>query len=196
MPPQLENLAWNAKAIEKLPAHVASVMHQDLAATTAKIAAPYQAHLARVGGAPEDAVKQALIAFVVTRYDGNSKWDHQERTKSPPGDLPAEGYKIFSGKAHCATCHTPPLYTDFREHDLGFQKIGATRSLRGAYGRHSFFLAASALTMDQVIDFYLEDHPKTELAKFTLTGSERAALVEFLGALDGNVPAPIMQPVP
>jgi mono/diheme cytochrome c family protein len=195
MPPQLENLAWNAKAIEKLPAHVAAVMHQDLATTAPKLAGPYQAHIARVGGTSDEAVKKALVAFVITRYDGNSPWDHEERTAKPSDDT-AAGYKIFNGKGRCATCHTPPLYTDFRQHDLGFTNIAATRSLRGCVGRNSFFLAESSLTLSNVLDFYMEDHPKTELHKITLTGPEQAQLLTFLAALSGGVPTTILQPLP
>ncbi|HEX7703628.1 MAG TPA: cytochrome c peroxidase [Kofleriaceae bacterium] len=194
MPPQLENLAWNVKAIEKLPAHVAEVMHPDLA----KLAGPYQAHIARVGGTPDEAVKKALVAFVITRYDGNSPWDHEERTepRSIRSDDAAAGYKIFNGKGRCATCHTPPLYTDLREHDLGFTNIAATRSLRGCARRGSFFLAESAITLQNVLDFYLEDHPKTELHKIALTGPEQAQLLTFLAALSGDVPTTILQPLP
>jgi cytochrome c peroxidase len=195
MPPQLENLAWNPHAIETLPAHVAAAMHQDLATTTPKLSAAYQAHIARVGGTPDEAVKKALIAFVITRYDGNSPWDHEERTAKPSDDA-AAGYKLFNGKARCASCHTPPLYTDQRKHDLGFTTIAATRSLRGAAKRNSFFLAESAITLDNALDFYMEDHPKTELHKIVLTGPERSQLLDFLAALSGDVPTTILQPLP
>jgi cytochrome c peroxidase len=195
MPPQLENLAWNPQAIAALPAHVADAMHQDLATTAPKLAAAYQAHIARVGGTPDEAVKKALIAFVITRYDGDSAWDHEERTAKPNNDA-AAGYKIFNGKGRCASCHTPPLYTDFRKHDLGFTVIAATRSLRGASKRNSFFLAESAITLENVLDFYTEDHPKTELHKITLTGPEQLQLLTFLDALSGDVPTTILQPLP
>lgn len=196
MPPQLENLAWNPHAIATLPAHVATAMHQELGASTAKLAAPYRAHIARVGGTPDEAVKKALIAFVITRYDGNAPWDHEERTAKPRDDAAAAGYKIFNGKGRCATCHTPPLYTDFRQHDLGFTTVTATRSLRGASRRKSFFLAESAITLQNVLDFYMEDHPKTELHKIALTAPEQAQLLEFLAALSGDAPTTFLQPLP
>jgi cytochrome c peroxidase len=198
MPPQLENLAWNAHAIEHLPAHFANVMLQDLATAATQIERipGYQAHIARVGGTPAQAVEQSIIAFVITRFDGNSPWDHQERTKSPPGDLAAEGYKIFTGKGRCATCHTPPLYTDLREHATGFATPRITRSLRGSAERKTFFFYAQAVTLDDVIDWYSADHPGSELHKIALAPPERAALLAFLKALTGTVPTAFLQPLP
>ncbi|MEO8844686.1 MAG: cytochrome c peroxidase [Kofleriaceae bacterium] len=200
LPPQIENLAWNPRAIETLPAHVADVMHQDLATAAAKLAVPYEAHLARVGGSPAEAVEQALVAFVVTRFDGNSPWDHQERAAAKPvreAEVDAAaGYKIFTGKGRCATCHTPPLYTDFRSHDLGSQTHNVTRSLRGASQRKSYFLADSAHSMTAVLEFYMADQRHNELHKLVLSGPEQVQLLAFLGALSGDVPTTILQPLP
>jgi cytochrome c peroxidase len=199
MPPQIENLAWNPHAVETLPAHVADVMHQDLATAAAKLAGPYQAHITRVGGTPAEAVKKALVAFVITRFDGNSRWDHQERAGKPVGETEvdaAAGYKIFAGKGRCATCHTPPLYTDFRTHNIGFETNNVTRSLRGTTHRKSYFLADSAHSMQAVLDFYMEDQSKTELHKLVLTGREQIQLLTFLDALSGDAPTTILQPLP
>lgn len=198
MPPQLENLAWNAHAIEKLPAHFAEVMHQDLATAATQIEhiPGYQAHIARVGGTPEQAVKQAIVAFVLTRYDGNSPWDQRERGKVAPHDVAVEGYKIFIGKGQCATCHTPPLYTDLREHETGFATPRVTRSLRGCGERKAFFFYAKAVTLDEVLDWYSADHPGSELHKIALTAQERTALKAFLNELSGTVPTAFLQPLP
>ncbi|HEY0253339.1 MAG TPA: cytochrome c peroxidase, partial [Kofleriaceae bacterium] len=109
--PQLVNLAWNSAAIAKLPAHVADVMHRAIAA-------------------PDIA---ALSAFVVTRYSGDSVWDHLERGTPAKDDPIVLGYKLFNSKG-CAVCHTPPLYTDLRSHDSG-EGAKPTRGLRGVAQR-------------------------------------------------------------
>jgi cytochrome c peroxidase len=191
MPPQIENLAWNVASVtEKLPAHFTATMGRDLAAV--ELAPGYAPYVARVGADP---VKGSLLAFVLTRYDGDSAWDHQERGNSEPGDLAAAGYKIFVGKGRCATCHTPPLYTDFREHDVDFETKSPTRSLRGCAERKSFFRSEESITLDQVLDWYTDDHPKSELHKLTLAPQERLALLTFLGALSGKAP-PVRSPAP
>ncbi len=197
-PPQLENLAWNPRAIERLPAHIAAEMGQDLAHTAAIIAAVpgYQPHLARVGGTPEQAVTKALTGFVLTRYDANSPWDHQERAAATAKDPVANGYRLFIGKAKCGTCHLPPLYTDARDHDTGFGTATQTRSLRGVGKRAALFSDGSAHSLDEALNHYTTDHPKTELVKINLSAGERADLIAFLGALTGDVPTALFQPLP
>jgi cytochrome c peroxidase len=203
--PQLENLAWNPAALAKLPAHVAAVDGQDLATIAAHLATipGYQAHLARVGGTAvsQPAIAAAVIgrglaAFVLTRYDGNSPWDRLERTPAPPKTDPiVAGYKVFAGKGGCAVCHTPPLYTDLREHATGRAKPSVTPSLRSVAERRDFF-TDNVTPLEATLDYYAADHPGSELKKVTLTAQERTNLLAFLHALSGEVPTAIMPSLP
>ncbi|CAN5355144.1 cytochrome c peroxidase [soil metagenome] len=197
-PPQLENLAGNPRAIASLPAHVVAEMGQDLASASSVLAAVpgYQAHLARVGGSPEAAIKQALTGSVLTRYDANSRWDNQERGAATAQSSISNGYRLFVGKARCGTCHTPPMYTDSRDHDTGFGTPTQTRSLRGVAKRAELFSDGSAHSRDEALTHYTTDHPKTELVKLTLSAQERTDLLAFLDALTGVVPSPLLQPLP
>src|SRR5262245_15299435 len=126
--PALVNLAWT-KAFgwdgryltfaDHLPSHLKGQLGDPLETVVPRLAAApqYKAHFARLGGEPQAMVVQALEAYVLTRYEGNSAWDRMERTAlSKAGTASADpivaGYKLFVGKGQCAVCHTPPLYTD------------------------------------------------------------------------------------
>ena len=103
----------------------------------------------------------ALTAYVLTRYEGDSPWDRAERLPHPPADA-AAGYKLFAGKAGCAHCHAPPLYTDLTPH-AGVR----TPTLRGVAKRRSDLETAM---MHKGVDV-------------TLSATEKSALVAFLQAL-------------
>ena len=197
-PPELENLAWNPRAIAAFPAHFAKEMGQDLdgAANAIEAVPGYRAHLERIGGGRDEAVTKALVGFLLTRYDAGSPWDHQERSAATSKDPVANGYRLFIGKARCGTCHTPPLYTDGRDHDTGFPTPTATRSLRGVARRAAFFSDGGAHTLGEALDNYTKDHPKTELVKVTLSAQERTDLLAFLETLTGVVPTAMLQPLP
>jgi cytochrome c peroxidase len=208
----LANLAWQ-KAFgwdgrytsldEQLGKHIAG----QLGAPIGDLAADptYAAHLARAKVTPE----AALAAYVVTRYEGDSAWDREEG--GPKGEH-AAGYALYMGKAQCAVCHPPPLYTDGGFHRLGLiashdegrgrvdpkqQGAFATPTLRGATRRPAFFHDGSAATLDAAIDWHLAggtgqgadpsivDPP---LAKVTLTPAEREQLGAFVRALTKEGP--------
>jgi len=228
--PALVNLAW-AKEYgwdgrftnldDFLASHVKGQLGDMLDPITTRVTAvpTYAAHAARVGGSPRDAIVQSLDAYVLTRYDGDSPWDRQERTAlSRPGQAPTDpvlaGYQLFVGKAQCALCHTPPLYTDNGYHQIEanpyndaargrvegqLQGAFKTPTLRGAAMRTDFFHAASKQSLDDVVAFYAAsgaaaqpDPPGQDPAvrKIKLTADEQKSLVAFLKALSTDRPAP------
>ena len=99
----------------------------------------------------------ALTAFALTRYEGDSPWDRAERLPHPPADA-AAGYKLFAGKAGCAHCHAPPLYTDLAQHD-GVR----TPTLRGVAKRRTDLAAAM---MHKGVDVVLSPAEKSALVAF------------------------------
>lgn len=230
--PTLVNLAWQkelgwdgryAQLAEQLPAHIRGQLGGDLADAVARIDAVargndvpgYRPHFARAGAAaPGDAALAALAAYVLTRYEGGAPWDRLERAADVPAELKA-GYLLFTGRAQCGVCHTPPLYTDLRYHRLGLIRSpddgrglvdpaqkGAfkTPTLRGAAAREGFFHDGSAATLDQAIDWHLgggtgqgADRSIVDPAirKTALSAEERAQLGAFVRALtDPAAPAP------
>jgi len=231
--PTLVNLAWHrelgwdgryASLAEHLPAHALGQLGTDLGTAIARIdqVPGYRAHFVRLG-MPADAntAVTALSAFVLTRYAGDAQWDRVERSTDAPAELVA-GYKLFSTRAQCSVCHTPPLYTDLRYHRLGLiassdegrgrvdpTAKGAfkTPTLRGAARRDGFFHDASATTLEAAIDWHLAGGTgqgadpsiiDPALHKVVLTKQERAQLLTFVRALttERNTPPPAKPDLP
>jgi cytochrome c peroxidase len=144
---------------------------------------------------------QALEAFVLTRYEGDSPWDREERSAlaktGDTNDPIIAGYQLFMGKARCGVCHPPPLYTDggyhvvtdnpFRDQGRGRvdpAKPGAfkTPTLRGAKSRISFFHDGSAKTLAEAVAHY-QNASFPELDSVRIAEGEVAQLVAFVEAL-------------
>jgi cytochrome c peroxidase len=219
--PALVNLAWSpafgwdgryATFAAHLPPHLKGQLGDPIETVAARIAEVplYKLHIERVGGSPQDAIVQALEAFVLTRYEGDAPWDKLERTAltksgSAATDPIVAGYQLFTGKAQCAVCHTPPGYTDQRFHRVApnpFNDPGGvepsakgkfkTPTLRGAAARKSFFHAGTASSLEEVIASY--QHPPRdadpEVHKIKLSADEVKQLLAFLNALTADRPAP------
>ncbi len=219
----IANIAWN-KSLgwdgrytvpdEQLTAHFNGQLG-DPAAANLRIAddPTYKAHFARAQSAT---IISALRDFMLTRYQGDSTWDREEGlpvkgTTKVQADR-ASGYALFMGKAQCAVCHPPPLYTDhafhrlglIQSHDEGRGRVDAkdagafaTPSVRGAARRPAFFHDGSAATLDAAIDWHLAGgtgqgaDPKIidpALKKITLSADERAQLGAFVRALTKDSP--------
>jgi cytochrome c peroxidase len=220
--PALVNLAWvseygwdgRARSLaDHLPGHTKGQL-DTLEASAARIAAVpvYRAHIARVGGTPEQAIAQALEAFVATRYEGDTPWDSLERTlRAKPGTPPTDpilaGYQVFVGKGQCAVCHVPPLYTDNGYHVVEREVLGdrgrglvdpalvgafRTPTLRGAMVRGSYFHSGNMRSIDDVIAHYQAAASQTgldpALARVRLSADEAKQLVMFLNMLTINRP--------
>jgi mono/diheme cytochrome c family protein len=105
------------------------------------------------------------------------------------------GKRLFAadGKAHCATCHVPPLYTEpgFNLHkpeDIGIDAFQAQRGpedgyrttpLRGlwTHTKGGFYHDGRFPTLGAVVDHY------NSFQSLGLSGSEKRDLVEFLKSL-------------
>jgi hypothetical protein len=117
--------------------------------------------------------------------------------KPPAGSYDAEaalrGEELFNGKAECATCHVPPLYTEpgwnmHTAEEIGIDDFQAMRSpdeayrtspLKGlwAHMEGGFYHDGRFATLEEVIAHY------DEFFDLGLTGGETADLVEFLKSL-------------
>jgi hypothetical protein len=107
----------------------------------------------------------------------------------------SRGEELFNGVARCATCHTPPLYTDVTKDPAPFlhapsedvaERNYATRSATGMYRttplralwQHPpYFHDGSANTLLDVVNRYDAAHG------LGLTAKQKADLVEFLKSL-------------
>lgn len=167
-------------------------------------------------GAPpsEEMLARALAAYVRTIRAGASRYDLFRSGES--GALTAEesaGYRLFVGKAHCATCHVGPTLTDQRFHNTGIAwrdgdpvdagRYAVTRApadagafktptLREVARTAPYMHDGSLRTLEDVLDFYDRGgHPNpyldADIRPLRLNVEEKRALVAFLRALTGTV---------
>ena len=103
------------------------------------------------------------------------------------------GEAIFSGKAACATCHVPPLFTEpgwntHRPEDIGIDDFQANRSPDSSYRtaplkglwthtKGGFYHDGRFATLLDVVNHY------NNFKKLNLTEAEKRDLVEYLKSL-------------
>jgi hypothetical protein len=107
--------------------------------------------------------------------------------------LAGVGKEVFNGRARCATCHVPPLFTEpgwnmHTAEEIGIDDFQAQRSpdvryrttpLRGLFTRlkGGFYHDGRFKTYGAVVDHY------DRTLGLALSGSDRAALIEYLKSL-------------
>ncbi|MEO8308578.1 MAG: cytochrome c peroxidase [Pseudomonadota bacterium] len=120
---------WDGRAIT-LEAQVFAAWRSQLGAdpvkATAGIAAVpgYVTQFQKIFGAPpsQESISMALAAWLRANVSGTSPWDRFEMGKGRAVSADAKaGYAIFMGKARCAACHVPPLYSDGKFHNIGLE---------------------------------------------------------------------------
>ena len=166
----------------------------------------YRAHFRRAFDAPPSAagVRDALTAYVRTLFLGDSPWDRYEAgDKNAVSDEVVLGFTVFTKRAGCGNCHTPPLYTDMKFHkrrpvsdddpDTGRFRVtqrpddhGAfkTPTLRGTVSSAPYFHDGSQATLEAAIKAEMIRQQLTQ----PLTDPEMAALVAFVRSLSGTAP--------
>jgi len=166
-------------------------------------------------GVTEKGFAQAIAAFERTILSGNSPYDRFQA--GDDGALSAEqkeGLALFTDS--CATCHTPPLFSNYRFHNAGMgmdepdpdkgrmavtdnpRHMGAFRvpALREVANTAPYFHDGSTPTLEEAVAlmaFGGEDN--ANLSSFlksvrgdNLTEEDQAKIVEFLKALSGEFP--------
>jgi cytochrome c peroxidase len=120
---------WDGRATT-LEAQILAAWRNQMSGDPDKVAArlaqipAYVAQFQQVfGSAPSsDAIVKSLAAYLRTKNSGDSTWDRHE--KGEPNVVTADaiaGFNLFMGKARCAICHTPPLYSDSGFHNIGLE---------------------------------------------------------------------------
>ena len=172
------------------------------------------------GGPAPDGIARALAEYQRTLRTGTSRVDRflQVGDGSALSSIERDGYAIFERRAGCARCHqsyplgpgsSPPLFTDFRFHNVGvgyrsggvpdagrFELSGAkpelgayrTPSLRTSVKAPPYMHDGSIATLEEVVEFYsagAQPNPNISplIRPLNLDGYEKAALVAFLRAL-------------
>ena len=147
-------------------------------------------------------------SFVRSILSGNSPFDRYingDRDALTADQQP--GLQLFRGKANCASCHVGPNFTDERLHNTGvawregkLSDVGAgqgnfkTPTLREIACTAPYMHDGSMATLDDVIEFYdrggrANPNLDSEICPLRLTAEEKKALVAFLMALNGVMPA-------
>jgi hypothetical protein len=105
----------------------------------------------------------------------------------------SDGEALFNGKAKCATCHVPPIFTEpgwnmHKPADIGIEPFQADRApdhayrtspLRGlfAHAKGGFYHDGRFATLGDVVDHY------NDVLNLRLSAAEKADLVEYLKSL-------------
>jgi len=154
---------------------------------------------------------KAITQFMAALVSSNSKYDKYTRGESG-GTLTSEevrGLSVFTGK--CASCHTPPLFSDFSYRNNGLMPSGAkdsgrahitgdpadlykfkVPSLRNLKYTMPYMHDGRFNTLEKVLDHYATGiHASPTLdtklsAGIQLTAQERADLIAFLNTLNDN----------
>ncbi len=103
------------------------------------------------------------------------------------------GQELFFGKAQCATCHTPPYYTDLTMHNLQVERFFTVRMilgrkasadgpiktfpLRGIKDSPPYLHDGRLLTLEDTVEFF------NLVLETKLPAADKADLVAFLRAL-------------
>ncbi len=148
-----------------------------------------------------------MLVSPVTRFD---RWIGGDAQALTPQE--AEGFSVFTGKAHCVNCHSGWAFTDYAFHDIGLpsEDRGRGAVLRLAAAEHAFKTPSlretgrsapymhdgSLPSLDAVLRHYengIVDRStlSPDLPRgVRLNESEKAALIAFLGTLTGENPEP------
>ncbi len=216
---------WDGRA-DTLDKQITAAWKGQMGADPEKIAAAvgkipgYEVQFRTIFGANAtgDTIVKALASFVRTIRAGDAPWDKYEKDstdKSPEAEAARRGFQIFRGKAGCAACHAPPMFTDngfhnvgigydkdVKEPDIGRGKVTNSKDDNGKFktphlrsvGKHPpYFHDGRAATLEDAVDYMLSgglpnDNLDKLLKKVTLTKAERDDLLAFLKALDAPAP--------
>ena len=168
-------------------------------------------------GVSKDGIGKAIAAFERTILSGNSAYD-----RYAAGDANAltaaqkRGLDVFMNKADCATCHTPPTFSNGRYYNAGVdadkpkpdpgrmavtngdRDFGKFRvpSLREVAHTAPYFHDGSAKTLEQAVALMAgggRNNPNLSamlrsIRDAKLTQQDQKDLVDFLRALSGRYP--------
>lgn len=155
----------------------------------------------------QDFVLRSLSQFLLTMVSANAKYDRVKRGEEQFSAQEQKGYLLF--KAHCAECHTEPLFTnggfennglaiDDELNDIGRMKVTHKRedslkfkvpSLRNVEYTYPYMHDGRFKTLGMVLNNYIMGiqqsptlHPSLRKGIY-LTSDEKADMISFLFTL-------------
>lgn len=169
-----------------------------------------------------DHVAKAIASYERTILSGNSLFDRFEAgDKTALSPAAQKGLELFrdKNKANCVTCHAGFNFTDESYHNIGVgmdkpkPDLGRNEQTkkdddRGAFKTPTlrdialsapYFHDGSAKTLEEVVEFYDKGGIKNqwlskEIKPLKLTAEEKAALLEFMKSLTGEISLETLAP--
>jgi len=208
-----KNLEDQAAGPMTNPVEMGNANHQVIVERIAKIPAYAELFQKAFGGPPtKDRLVQAIASFERTVLSGNSKYDRFNAGEANAlNESEKRGKDLFFGKAMCIVCHNGPNFSDSQFHNLGVgmskpnpdlgrytqtkaeRDKGAfkTPTLRDVEKHAPYMHDGSQKSLEEVVEFYDqggEANPQLDplVRKLNLTPQEKADLVNFMKALNGN----------
>jgi len=190
---------------------------------TLNAAPEYRPHFLAAFGDPvitPDRVAKAIASFERTVLSGNSKWDrYNAGDLAALSDAEKRGWELFKGKAQCTLCHAGQNFSDSDFHNLGVGIGNAKPDLgryevtredkdRGAFKTPTvreiartapYMHDGGQKALEEVVEFYNRGGERNKwldpkIRPLNLTPEEKADLVVFLHALNGESPQPVGPP--
>lgn len=169
------------------------------------------------GGITFGRITDALATFLrgirssPTPFD---KWMQGDASAIPASAK--RGFALFTGKAACVNCHTPPNFTDSSFHNTGINTVDPghyeisgkdqdrsafkTPGLRDAALTPPYMHDGSKTTLAAVIDYYDRGGDTldggNELQPLHLSDAEKADLLAFLLSLSAEAPETLIPALP
>jgi cytochrome c peroxidase len=200
----LDRLYWDGRA---------KTLEGNVLAAVKEYADAFQAAFG--AGPSEDTIVKALSSFLRGLRSGDSAFDRwQAGDEKAVSDAAKAGYALFTGKAGCIVCHTPPLFTNKLFHNVGIgmkaekPDVGAagekafndpartgqfkTPTLRDVAKTAPYFHDGSVATLRDAVKLMASgglDNPNKDplLMNRDLSDAEIDQVVAFLETLSGNV---------
>jgi len=159
-------------------------------------------------------IEQALATYERTIIAGEAPFDRWIMgDETAIGAEAKRGFALFNGKAHCASCHSGPSFTDGSFQDIGsatgndigrgrlfpksekLQYAFKTPTLRDVARRGPYMHDGSIATLEDVIELYDKggiDRPSRSpsITPLSLTQPEKKALIAFLRTLTADKSEP------
>ncbi|WP_422361846.1 cytochrome-c peroxidase [Reichenbachiella sp.] len=159
-------------------------------------------------------VSRALAQYMRTLISANAKYDSVQQGLAKFSKIEIQGKKIF--EQNCASCHTPPLFTDNRFHHNGIEQAYSVENLFLSTGRFRITRDSVDLgkyktpslrnlkytapymhdgrfaSLSKVLDHYqnldpLNQNQDSLVGKVKFSDSEKIALEAFVKTLEGEI---------
>lgn len=161
-----------------------------------------------VQGISKQTIAEALASFERTIVSTEAPFDRWIKgDENAINSAAKRGFKLFEGKAHCATCHSGYNFTDDGFHNIGLKgsdpgRFGVvpvdvskgafkTPTLRNITETAPYMHNGAYTTLEEVIEHYVrggdvKSNLSPNFKKAELNNKEKSDLLEFLKTLTGE----------